>query len=293
MSKWIKRLALLLFASGLLLLGASHWIDLKMDPPEAREHLRQIDAPYQHHYLDLPQGRLHYLSLGQVENPPLVLIHGSPGSYTNFLDLILALQLNRHFYILLPDRPGYGESSGAALRSFAAQSAFLGALFKAELQGRRALLGGHSFGGGLALQLYQDHPAYIKGLLLMAATIEAEEQAPRWYNRPLTWKPLQKIVGRALVHSNREMLLLPQGLQGLAPAVRQWTVPIALVQGGRDLLVPPASARLFAARLDQAPHKVFYQKEMGHLVIWKNPKVIGQALEWLEETAPYRPSTLR
>ena len=77
----------------------------------------------------------------------LVLLHGQPGSPADWVPL--AGRLPAHFHAVAADRPGYGSSRQAAAGFAANARAML-----ADLDSRgvkRAVLVGHSYGGGVAL----------------------------------------------------------------------------------------------------------------------------------------------
>ena len=97
--------------------------------------------------------------------PPVVMLHGQPGSAGDFDGVVAAL--DGAVTTLAVDRPGWGQTGGKA-RSFAAQAE----LVAEELLARRtgpALILGYSFGGGVALRLALDHPELVSGLLLVSS----------------------------------------------------------------------------------------------------------------------------
>jgi pimeloyl-ACP methyl ester carboxylesterase len=100
--------------------------------------------------------------------PTLVLLHGFAADKTIWLPL--AEQLTAHFHVVIPDLPGWGESSRNAGASYGVQAqaqrlqAFLAAL---NLQ--RVVLVGHSMGGAIAGVYAADHPDGVAALALLDA----------------------------------------------------------------------------------------------------------------------------
>jgi pimeloyl-ACP methyl ester carboxylesterase len=94
-----------------------------------------------------------------------VLLHGQPGSAADWQQV--ADQLPRGLGVLALDRPGYGASRRAA-GGFAANARAM----VAELDARgieRAVLVGHSYGGGVALAVAGLAPERVEALVLLAS----------------------------------------------------------------------------------------------------------------------------
>lgn len=100
------------------------------------------------------------------DGPPLVLMHGSHGSWTHWIRNIDAFAATRTVWV--PDLPGYGDSANAARDEHEEISAAVAA-------GLRELIGadlpvdliGFSFGGVAAGNLASFHPELVKRLILV------------------------------------------------------------------------------------------------------------------------------
>lgn len=98
--------------------------------------------------------------------PTIVLLHGFADSKDVWLDV--AKQLTPHFHLVIPDLPGWGESSRdmSANYDIDAQAARLQA-FVQTLGLGRFLLVGHSMGGAIAGVYATEHPKHVSGLALL------------------------------------------------------------------------------------------------------------------------------
>jgi pimeloyl-ACP methyl ester carboxylesterase len=95
----------------------------------------------------------------------IVLLHGQPGSGADWQQLVDRLPSGLRVVAL--DRPGYGASRQPA-GGFAVNARAV----VAELDGRgieRAVLVGHSYGGGVALAVAKLAPARVEALVLLAS----------------------------------------------------------------------------------------------------------------------------
>lgn len=109
--------------------------------------------------------RIAYRERGQ--GPPLVLLHGWPldsREWRRQLD-----GLSDELRVVAWDAPGAGRSSDPPAASRLADWADWLAAFLDVLDLAPAHVGGLSFGGGLALELYRRHPQVVRSLVLMSA----------------------------------------------------------------------------------------------------------------------------
>jgi pimeloyl-ACP methyl ester carboxylesterase len=102
------------------------------------------------------------------EGPTLVLLHGFGADRNVWLPL--AKELTPHFHLVIPDLPGWGESTRADGASYDldAQAARLQAFVQTLDLGRFVLVG-HSMGGGIAGVYAAGHPEHVTGLALIDA----------------------------------------------------------------------------------------------------------------------------
>lgn len=102
------------------------------------------------------------------EGPTLVLLHGFADDSTVWLPL--AKLLSAHFHLVIPDLPGWGDSSRTAHASYGIddQATRLQA-FVAALGLRRFVLVGHSMGGAIAGVYAAAHPEHVAELALLDA----------------------------------------------------------------------------------------------------------------------------
>lgn len=112
-------------------------------------------------------GRLNVAVGGEAHAPTIVLVHGL-GSTWRFWRPLLA-PLANHFRVVAIDAPGFGRSDlldGDRYDLGAAASRIVRALD--ELDVERAMLVGHSFGGGLVGRTTVDHPTRVDRLAMLA-----------------------------------------------------------------------------------------------------------------------------
>jgi pimeloyl-ACP methyl ester carboxylesterase len=95
--------------------------------------------------------------------PPVVMIHGLPGTHNDF-DQVLPHLKGRHVIAL--DRPGFGWSKGGWL-PYQQQIELMHEMLT-QLRLSPAIVVGHSFGGAVALGLARRYPQDIAKMILVA-----------------------------------------------------------------------------------------------------------------------------
>ncbi len=130
-------------------------------------------------YVEVNGARIFYQGAGT--GTPLLLIHGFPLSGRLFEGQLAGL--SQRFEVITPDLRGFGKSTTPnAEGSIATYARDILALMN-QLGIRKAIIGGHSMGGQITLQLYRQAPERFLGMILidtnaMGATVEEQAQWP-------------------------------------------------------------------------------------------------------------------
>lgn len=124
----------------------------------------------------IPGFKMVYLEGGR--GAPLVLLHGMGADKDNFL--LVARMLRRHYRVLIPDLPGFGESDKPEAASYRVEEQIQRLrMFAAMLGLPRFHIGGNSMGGLIAGAYAVAHPGQIESMWLLAPagvrTAEASE----------------------------------------------------------------------------------------------------------------------
>jgi pimeloyl-ACP methyl ester carboxylesterase len=113
-------------------------------------------------YISLRGKEIHYFEQ-PGQGPPVVMIHGLPGTHKDFDPLLPHLR-GRH--VIAIDRPGFGWSKGGWL-PYQEQIELVHEMLT-QLRLSPAIVVGHSFGGTLALGLARRYPQDIAKMILVA-----------------------------------------------------------------------------------------------------------------------------
>jgi pimeloyl-ACP methyl ester carboxylesterase len=226
------------------------------------------------------QGRpVHYAVQGPDSLPTVLFIHGSPGSWDAFIGFFSDSALYTRARLVSVDRPGFGKSGlGEPEVSLKMQAACLAPLLRLSHTERKPILVGHSLGGPVAARLAMDYPGEVGGLILVAPSIDPDLEKKEWYRPIGAMFPFRELIPTELDVSNREILPLKGELTRLLPHWRTVRVPVTVIQGEEDPLVPPGNADFARKMLVHAPLTIQMIPGMNHFIPWSRPDLISNAI---------------
>ncbi|MEM1181870.1 MAG: alpha/beta hydrolase [Acidobacteriota bacterium] len=242
-----------------------------------------LPTGWHHHTALLGERPIHWVTAGVAPGaaePTILFIHGSPGTWKAWRGFLADPGLSARAHLIAVDRPGFGLSGrGLAEPSLAQQAAAAAVALEGEDHGP-TLVVGHSYGGPVASQLAADRPDSVDGLVLVAPSIDPELEEIRWYQRFAERLPF--LVPVDLRTANREILPLAGELRRLEPRLADLTLPVTVIQGLDDRLVPPGNAD-FAERAFSGAHLQVERLEgVNHFIPWRQPETITAAIQgWL------------
>lgn len=225
--------------------------------------------------------RLAYRDVPGAEGAtPLLLLHGSPGSSSDFDGLLGELGAARR--AVAPDLPGFGRSE----RDVADYSIRAHARYALELLDRlgveRAHVLGYSMGGGVALEMLDLAPERVASVTLVSAigVQELELFGDARLNRAVHGAQLALL--RALPALVPHFGLLSGGMLGVPYArnfydtdqrplrgvLERARAPMLIVHGEDDFLVPVEAAREHARVVPQAELELL---PTGHFHVFTDP----------------------
>jgi pimeloyl-ACP methyl ester carboxylesterase len=127
----------------------------------------------------LGEQRLHFVrARGDGSRPPVLLLHGWPGSFIEFARLVEPLTRDGHD-VVVPSLPGFGFSGRPARPTGPrAAAALMHGLMTAVLGYSRFIVQGGDWGAALGAWLAHDHAEAVIGLHLNMVLVQAADAAP-------------------------------------------------------------------------------------------------------------------
>ena len=222
-----------------------------------------------------------YLQAGAAGGCRVIFIHGTPGQATGWADYLLEVPVG-HEYIAL-DRPGYGNSEPKqAVISLELQAQAIAPLLAPD-SSPKTILVGHSSGGAVALQTALDFPDRVGGLLLLAGAFDPELEEAVWLQHLGRLKPIANLLSRTINNANQELLSLKRGLLAQADRLHQIRIPVQVLHGDRDPLVPAANVNYLQRTLTNAALEELVLKDADHFLPWNDKAAVDTSLARLIE----------
>jgi len=251
---------------------------------------------------DDPHPEFRWLERGEGE--PVVLLHGLLGRMEHWEAQLEGLGDEQR--LIAPSLSIFDARFGDV--SIGALAAHILKLLDA-LDLPRAVIGGHSLGGHVALAMALDHPDRVSGLVLTgssglrersAASVVPHRPTPEYVRARMEeafFDP--RMVTAAWVESVREILTTRASATRVLRAAREARrhrvedrlgeigVPALLVWGADDRITSPGTAERFRALIPEAELRVL--PRCGHAPMLERPAVFNDVLEeWLARTRARR-----
>ncbi|MDJ0836769.1 MAG: alpha/beta hydrolase [Acidobacteriota bacterium] len=285
MKKLMKRfagftaLAYVVLAALMLTISNCASFDFEMKP--AKVDAIFAEKSHQPDYVTYQNGErsMHYVAVGDESKPLVLFVHGSPGSWDAFVRYMGNDNLLARARMASVDRPGFGKSGrNIPETSMERQAADIAKILTEDKTGRGAILVGHSLGGPVIARMAMDFPEKVAGLILVAPSIDPELEEVKWYQVPAEWWIFSWMIPKVLLTTNREILPLKAELQKMLPLWRNLRMPVTVIQGGKDRLVPKENADFAEKMLVNAPVDMVRIADMNHFVPWNRPDLIEAAI---------------
>jgi pimeloyl-ACP methyl ester carboxylesterase len=238
---------------------------------------RHLQVPTWRH-VDVDGAVVHLMEAGPADGEPLLFLHGwglTPRAYASGVTRLTAAGVR----VIAPSLPGFGRSDrpplrtsllrGSGLPSYAAR---VGRLLDVLEVDTPVFVAGHSFGGGVALQLATDRPDLVRGLTLVNSVGGAPSRRAgltdtswlRWAAGALTELTprdaavaapavlrdlLPNLLRRPVTCALAGRLALSAALAGSAAALAEAGLPMLFVWADEDRVIAPGRLAEVAAAL--------------------------------------------
>lgn len=288
---------------GLLLIFSALAVALSREPDRSVESLVARWAPPPSDFVDVKGQLVHLRDVGPRDDPlPVVLLHGTSASLHTWEGWVKDLQPRRRVITLdLPafglTGPFTGQYAGRPYGGDEYARFVLDVLD--QLQVRRFVVGGNSLGGDVAWRMADLARERVERLVLVDAAgppFEPETFPLAWRlaRVPVANRLLEELLPRALVvqglvgvygHPDRitgelvdryfELALREGNRRALVERLSTWQrgegaeriatlrLPTLILWGGRDRLIPPATARVFEQAIPGSQVVMF--DDLGHV----------------------------
>ena len=195
---------------------------------------------------------IHYAKTGNDSLPTLFFVHGSPDGWTRYKDFMKDKDLLTKFRMISIDRPGFGYSQFGDAKNLKEQSKLISKFVRSIKNNKPIYAIGHSYGGPVVIKLQVDNTDLFDGLILLAASVDPQEEKPEKWRYIMKIPPLNYLLPGAFRPSNEELVYLKNDLKELDKEWEKITCPVWILHGDKDSYVPVTNAEYAKKKLTKA-----------------------------------------
>lgn len=224
---------------------------------------------------------IHYALVSRCDTLPLlVLLHGAPGAWYGYMNLMEDSALQRHFQIVAIDRPGYGKSNygKAELSTFNQALAVQQVITACNTSGKPVSLLGRSYGAPIAAHYALYHPQNVDQLIMVSPVIDPDKEKFYWFSPIGKWKIVQWFLPKVLNVATREKYAHPAEMRKMETNWRKLYVPTTVLTGENDWIADTANYTFAQKHIINAPARFYKLKNTGHLITYEQPELIKRIL---------------
>lgn len=248
------------------------------DDSSAISKLNDAGINYKQQFVQHGSYRINTYQIGDPSLPKALLIHGSPGNWSDWINVILDKELLSKMCLIVMDRPGYGYTEMPPTKELAEQANVANSIMTYYCDDYECYtVAGHSYGGGVVEQILIDHPTTTAKGVYVAGTLSPEHQPRKWYNYLASLYLINWMVPKMMQSSNIEMMNLQSDLNKNDALIGNIRQPIILIQGTKDDLVPFETVDYYKKMKSEGVTYVIIEG-MNHFIPWSNPELIVDAL---------------
>jgi len=251
------------------------------------------------------QDGMHYVYLEGGQGEPLILLHGFAADKDHFVRI--ARFLTPHYHVIIPDLPGFGESSPPAGIDLSAHVDYTA---RAQAERVRALaqaldlksvhLGGNSMGGQIALAYAAAHPKEVDSLWLLspagiwsapqselAKIVEGNQRnilliknVDDFYHAfnfvmsrpPFVPRPILNVMAQNSIKNEKlsEQIFTQITHDSLEPRIAGMKTPALIVWGDQDRVINHLTAEVLYRLMPNS--RVIIMNGIGHIPMLEKPE---------------------
>lgn len=224
---------------------------------------------------------IHYATISKADTLPLLLlIHGAPGAWYGYLNLMDDGILQSKFKIISVDRLGYGKSNyGKAELSTQIQALAIKKIIEVEnTSNKKTYLLGRSYGAPIAAWYAINYPQMVEKLLMVSPVIDPEHEKFYWFSNIGKWRITKLLLPKLLNVATEEKYAHQQEMKLLLPKWKRLFVKTYVIVGEKDNIADTTNFSFAKHKLINCSATFLKLKNTGHLVTREQPELIKKLL---------------
>lgn len=284
--KVLNRFALIRFPFvliGVMWIGCSgcftRWV---MSESEVKQHYAGADVKPTFFTIKNDSVELFCAVTGNDTLPPLLLIHGAPGGWFSNISLVDDPELQAKYHIIAVSRPGYHKSRFKnklkPLTSIEIQATAIHEALRVNRSFKKGIVFGTSYGAPIAAKMAINYPNEFYHLVMISGALDPENEKFWWFHKYLRSLFVRLSMPRFINTATEEKFTHVDELQLLLPEWQKLSLPVTVVQGTNDQIVPSINFEFARQKLRNKDAEFISISGAGHMIRRSHPHVIKELL---------------
>jgi pimeloyl-ACP methyl ester carboxylesterase len=250
-----------------------------MSPKKAKEFFEISKTSYIDKSFIDGDNKIHYIQTGNQNNPTIIFVHGSPGSWDAYKEYLKDTLLLKKYRMIAIDRPGFGYSNFRNAQNLETQSKYITTFIKSIDNKKPIILVGHSMGGPVITKLAIDNTKMFSDLVILAGSIDPKAETPEKWRPIIKAFPLRYLIPGALRPANDELWWLKKDLVVMKPNLKNIISDVTVIHGTKDQLVPFSNVGFIKNEFVNAKSMTIIPIEnANHFIPWEHYKEIRNVI---------------
>jgi pimeloyl-ACP methyl ester carboxylesterase len=244
-----------------------NWINTESEI-EAHYALKSFKPKYD--VIENDSSKLFIASFGKNTNPPILFIHGAPGSWDGYFRQLDDSVLREKFHLISVDRPGY-ERSKTKLKNEALEIEFQAKMIVKALSinhsGQKAIVLGRSYGAPIAAKMALLFPDKIKKVIMVSPAIDPKEEKFWWFSKFGKLGIVRFFLPSRMNQATDEKFKHKAELEKMESDWEKLELPITTFFAGNDNIISAKNFDFAKEKLSKNPaNKFILIQNSGHLI---------------------------
>ena len=281
--KAIKFFYYFFFTLFTLLFGAGYFLELLFLPSE-KKILASVSTdpnyPVKFESFHWNGTKIGYVSIGNDTAQRVILVHGSPGNWRNYFEVLKHKDFYSKYKLIAMDRYGYGITGGEhGEPDLGIHASYIHELCKPSLGGRKPILVGHSMGGPIVIKCAIEYSNDLTGVISVAGSFDAKLEPNEWFRGIYKIFPVNLFFNRDLKASNDELFTHFKELEKMSTEWQKINCKVTIIQGGKDNLVAPGNIDFAKEKLKGKDAVFHFIPNEDHFIPFMHPEPMLKAID--------------
>jgi pimeloyl-ACP methyl ester carboxylesterase len=248
---------------------------------EISEHYKNSSVKPVYRSVTYNDKKVHYAVMAKQDSLPLlVFVHGAPGAWYGYMNLMDDTLLQKKFKMISVDRIGYGKSDyGNPELSTSTQALSIKSIIdKENVTHQKVVLFGRSYGAPITALLAIDYPETVDRLFMVSPVIDPAKEKFFWFSSAGKWKPVQWMLPDLLNVATAEKFAHVKEMEKMLPKWKDLSVPTVVVSGETDQIADTANFSFAKRHITNCSTTMLMLRNTGHLVTYEHPEIFKEML---------------